>query len=108
MRALWLSLLFGVVVLAQTPAQPFPHHEMPPHGWYCSPADTPERVATDPHACACQGMIDEPVCSTMQQDEEDGSPVGEPHEVPLSNDNAKCKVFCHKDHCTCAVQCKGS
>lgn len=104
MRSLWLSLLFGVVLFAQSPSAPFPNHELPPNGWFCTPASSASDVQTDAHACSCQGMTDDPVCTTMSEDPDSGDQI----EVPLTNDNAKCKVFCHKDACLCAVQCHGS
>lgn len=90
-----------------TPAQPFPNHEMPPFGWYCYPAPTPESVFEDAHACECLGMVGQPVCKVMKQDQdEDGTPIGDPYEGDNSNNNSKCKVWCHVDNCACERLCK--
>lgn len=99
----YLFLLLLLLPQAPDPAHPWPNHELPPAGWFCVPTDTAERLKTDPHACECLGMIDDPICSTAGQDE-NGNTV----ELPRSNDNSKCRVFCHKDHCACMKQCEGS
>lgn len=91
-------IILGLMVMAaiqQNPEHPFPNHEEPPVGWYCVPAETAEQVATEPHACGCLGMTEDPMCT---------SESGE----PSSNDNAKCKAYCHKDHCTCMRLCRES
>lgn len=87
-----------------TPAQPFPNHEEPPSGWYCVPSDTAERTRTDAHACDCRGMIEDehPRCTTTTEDE-NGNPVEQP-----AGESNRCKVFCHKDHCTCERLCKST
>ncbi len=87
MRLVILALLLFVVA-QQNPDQPFPNHEQPPDGWYCSHNDT--RAA---HKCACQRMDEDPLC--------EGTPKEE----------AVCKVYCHADHCHCPIMCapeKGS
>lgn len=96
-----LLLLLIPILMAQTPApdpaRPFPNHEEPPVGWFCVPASSAAAVETEPHACNCRGMVledPEPFCHT-----EDGEPRGE---------SSTCKVYCHKDHCRCAVRCEGS
>ena len=101
-RTLWLTLLFSVVLLAQQPADPanpFPNHELPPVGWFCHPAQSATDAQTNPKACTCLGMREEPVCS---REDEDGQIVD------LSNDNNTCKVYCHKESCSCAVLCAES
>lgn len=99
-----LILALGFVALQQQdPAHPFPNHEMPPNGWYCVPAESAEQLKTDAHACDCLGMVDDPMCTTMGEDEN-----GQPVELPRSNDNSKCRVYCHRDHCACEQQCHGS
>lgn len=103
-RTFFMIAFVAVAAFAQGPDNPFPNHEVPPRGWYCSPADTPEAVKTDPHACACLGMSHDPVCQTTATDPDTGDDVT----VPASNDNAKCKVFCHKDSCTCMRLCTDS
>lgn len=99
-----LGVAFGFAA-AQSPSTPFPNHEQPPSGWYCHPAQDANDVSTDAHACNCLGMIDDPICKTDAVDEE-GNPTGE--QVPLTNDTNRCKVFCHKDSCTCMRQCKST
>lgn len=96
-----LFLALALQAPGTTPAQPFPNHEEPASGWYCHPAEDATDVSTDAHACDCLGMIDEPICKAPATDED-----GTPTEVPMTNDNSKCKVYCHKDHCTCMRQCK--
>jgi hypothetical protein len=86
----------------QTPAQPWPGHGQPTEGWFCVPAMTEKQTQTDAHACTCRGMVmqdPDPFCWTPSEDE-DGNQVM----VPVG-ENAKCKVYCHKDHCKCRVRC---
>lgn len=98
-----LAVAFAVIALfAQDPANPFPHHETPPKGWFCWPAKSADEVTTDPHACSCLGMQDDPMCQTTETDPD----TGQTSQVPASNDTAKCKVYCHKDACSCARLCK--
>lgn len=102
-----MRFLIVLALFAQAPAtpdHPFPNHEMPPNGWYCSPAGSAEDVATDPHACSCMGMVKDPVCETTVLDPD----TGDTSQVPATNDNGGCKVFCHKDNCTCMVICSDS
>ena len=101
-----LAIMVGGVYAAQnppSPANPFPNHEMPPDDWFCWPANKNHDPMTDVHACTCLGMQEQPdpehACQAIPDDEEGGK---EP------NDNAKCKAYCHKDHCTCITQCEGS
>jgi len=77
-----ILLVIAPVMFAQTPDQPFPNHETPPDGWYCSPT-----AAQSDHKCSCKRMDSDELCE------------GEPQE------DAKCKVWCHKDHCRCPVVC---
>lgn len=95
--ALVMALSVGVLA-GQSPMWPFPNHEAPPEGWFCHPAQSDEEVLTDPHACECVGMVSEPLCPMPNED-------GTLPEVPESS---RCKVFCHKDHCTCARMCADS
>lgn len=103
MRALWLACLFGVVLVAQGGREAYPgqaQHREPPKGWYCVPTDTAKRMETDPHACDCLGMISDPLCSTTSKDES-----GNEVTTPATTENSKCRVYCHKDHCTCMRLC---
>jgi hypothetical protein len=106
MRPKWIALGFAAFLIGaalnaqQDPAHPFPNHEMPPDTWFCVPTDTADRMQHEAHACDCLGMTSDPMCTTMGQDA-DGNDV----EMPQTNDNAKCKVYCHKDHCLCRKQC---
>lgn len=107
MRPLIALLLALPLLMAQapgtTPAQPFPNHEEPPSGWYCVPADKDHSPETEAHACSCRGMLeDDPICKTTGSDEE-----GNPIEMPMG-ESSKCKVWCHKDHCTCVTRCADS
>ena len=81
-------VLFGIAVMAQQPdpSQPFPNHEEPPPGWFC----TADARQAD-HKCACRNMPKEPndpVCHSETQED------------------ATCKVFCHADHCRCQMKCE--
>ena len=105
MRILFLVAL----LLAQgpDPAHPFPNHEEPPVGWFCWPANRAEDIATDPHACNCVGMVgdDDPICESRNPD---GSPPEPGVTLPPPNENARCKVWCHRDRCTCLRLCHES
>lgn len=82
------ALLYAIGTLAhaaQDPARPFPNHEEPPPGWSCMRQDVNGSVE-EAHACGCQRM-----CS---KDADGNETVIE---------DPTCKVFCHKDHCTCEV-----
>lgn len=103
MRAIWMAMLFGAVLLAQGGKEAYPgqsEHKEPPKGWYCVPTDTAKRMESDPHACDCLGMISDPMCTTKGQDES-----GNEVETPRSNENAKCRVWCFRDRCTCTRLC---
>lgn len=82
--ALLLIILIGQASLAQTD-QPFPNHEQPPEGWFCSP-----KASELDHKCACKRMDQDRMC--------EGTPT----------EDTQCKVWCHKDHCRCPVVCKTS
>lgn len=99
-----LALMSGLA-LAQSPARPFPNHEPPPEGWHCLPARDAKDVQTNPHACDCRGMFmddPEPFCHVPGEDE-DGNQIRMPRA-----ESPTCKVFCHKDHCTCVKRCEDS
>ena len=102
----WAMLLSVLMAQAPgtTPAQPFPNHEEPPSGWWCHPAIDAKDETTDAHACACRGMQTDkdPICTTRTEDE-NGNQVEQP-----IGESSRCKVYCHKDHCTCNVLCKDS
>lgn len=83
----------SALLLAQTPAQPFPHHETPPDGWHCVPARNAKELSTNPHACSCLGMVLEPMCGKT------------PEETIARQESNKCKVWCHRDACACAKTC---
>jgi hypothetical protein len=91
MRWFLIGLLLA---LQQEPVNPFPNHEEPPKGWYCRPAASIEDIKSDAHACGCLGMTDDPMCGT----EAEPPPVDSPH----------CKVYCHRDHCSCMTLCEQS
>ena len=94
----WLMLSLAVVSIAAQqpdPANPWPDDEEPAHGWYCVPADKEHSPDKEAHACACLGMVEHPVCP---------KPI-DPPTVQAPNDNPKCKVYCHRDHCMCMKQC---
>lgn len=105
-KLLMLAIAFA---LSQSPSQPFPNHELPPQNWFCVPANTHHDPATDAHACACLGMQEKPdpdkLCVRPPPNENGDDTEGVPSEP---NDNAKCKTYCHKDHCTCITQCESS
>jgi len=81
MRTILFALAF--MLAAQGPSNPFPNHEEPPAGWFCSPG---ARDAA--HKCNCHRVDDDPTCE------------GTPHEDSI------CKVYCHADHCHCPVACE--
>lgn len=88
-RRLWLVVIgvaLGVglgLAQEQAPARPFPNHEEPPVGWFCSPT-----AAQADHVCHCQRMMhDAPICESDVQED------------------ANCSVYCHRDHCACPVSC---
>jgi hypothetical protein len=83
---LWLVVL----MLAQSP-NPFPNHETPPKGWMCRPATSEHEAQTVAKACVCLGMSTNPECQPM-------------NEAP--KDDPKCRVYCHRDHCGCVVNCE--
>lgn len=56
------------------------HGPEPPEGWFC----THDTHAPEDHQCACVRT-----CSRG----EDGTLI--------VTEDAKCKVYCYKDHCTC-------
>lgn len=72
------ALLLGI---AQTPIEP----PVFPPGQFCAHAEHGQNPA---HPCACQR---ECVPST----DEDG------HETVTVREDAKCKQYCHADHCHC-------
>lgn len=109
MRTLALLALMMGVVFAQgsDPARPFPNHEQPPEGWFCVPAQDQKAVETEPHACACRGMnMEMPTdehCPTTPTYDDDGNQNGE-----VLIESPKCKVYCHKDRCSCRSRCEDS
>jgi hypothetical protein len=94
----------GAALGQRDPAHPFPNHEEPPANYYCHPANNDRDVATNDHACNCLGMVERKECDPHDEQDEEGNEV----QVPATNDTAKCKVYCHKDHCTCKVNCSTS
>lgn len=76
-----IAVILGQIALAQTD-QPFPNHEEPPAGWFCSP-----KAAALDHQCTCKRMDSDKLC--------EGTPA----------EDRQCKVWCHKDHCQCPVMC---
>jgi hypothetical protein len=82
MRHIALAVIvLGQISLAQTDV-PFPNHEEPPAGWFCT-----NKAADTDHKCSCKRMDVDSMCEgTPQEDRE-------------------CKVWCHKDHCRCPVVC---
>jgi hypothetical protein len=59
-------------------------HDEPPKGWVC----TTHPSASKSHKCDCH--------RTCSKDETGAVTVME---------DAKCKVYCHKEHCTCPSGC---
>lgn len=94
-----LALLGLALILLQQPADPahpFPNHEQPPHGWFCSTARDEKETQTNAHACSCLGMVDDPMCGDT------------PLETAQKQESGRCKVWCHKDSCACAIACHAS
>lgn len=87
------ALMVGAALGAQQrdPAHPFPDHE-PPDGWFCVPGRDAKDVATREHACACLGMVLDPVCGT-------------PDENRNQQNSSKCKAWCRLDACRCGTSC---
>ena len=97
-RYIGLAIALGAVLMAQqgpTPANPFPNHEPPPAGWFCIPADQAHSPEHDAHACSCLGMVNDPICGSSEEQEQ-------------RQESNRCKVWCHRDACTCRTQCEGS
>ena len=95
----WLMLSLAVVSIGaqqHDPANPWPNHEEPAHGWYCVPADKEHPPDKEAHACTCLGMVEDPMCPKPS----------DPPALQEPNDNPKCKVYCHKNHCMCLKQCR--
>jgi hypothetical protein len=90
-----LAIVFAVVVslLAvpqQWPPTPGnPEHATPPPGWMCSPNGPAD------HKCECRRV-------NGHADPEEGD-AGMPEKCAIQED-PKCKVFCHMDHCACPVE----
>lgn len=83
---LWLMLavLAAVAVTAQVAQEPYPgqsQHAEPPAGWQCQNQNYELSVPPD-HVCSCERMR-----------KEDGTMV----------EDQQCKVYCHMDHCACAM-----
>jgi hypothetical protein len=75
--------LMALLVL-QNPQEPYPgqsQHQEPPAGWVCMNQNFELSVPKE-HVCRCERMK-----------KEDGSIVEDP----------SCTVFCHADHCACAM-----
>jgi len=107
MKSLLLFTLSGFLAMqAPNPAAPFPNHERPPEGWSCHPALNQKEVETNAHACACRGMtmVDpQPKpehCAKSPTYNDEGTQNGE-----VLIEHRACKVYCHKDRCTCAKRC---
>ena len=84
MRTLLLVALVSFV--AQQAPEPYPgqgQHLPPPPGWFCSHIDP-----NPAKRCACKRMVHDEDC--------EGIPTEE----------ATCKVYCHKQHCHCPVECE--
>lgn len=86
MKLLLGIVLIGLIVQLPThnPQQPGnPGHRPPPTDFYC------ETHHTDPaHRCECYRVDMSELC--------EGEPV---------EDNTRCLVACHKNHCHCQVHC---
>lgn len=103
-----LVFTLGAFMAMQAPdaTRPFPNHEQPPEGWRCHPALDEKEVRTNPHACDCRGMTmtdPQPTpeqCHKQPTYDDEGRQNGE-----YLTEHAKCKVYCHKSHCTCARRC---
>jgi hypothetical protein len=85
----FLPFLFAILFL-QGPPEAYPgqrDHAEPPKGFFCSP--TAKDAA---HKCACKRMT----MATPDDTHCEQTPVEE---------DAKCTVYCHADHCRCPVKC---
>ncbi len=92
MKAFLVAALLSFLV--QQEPEPYPGqrgHAMPPDGWFCS-HDSKEPA----HKCQCKRMArpapGDPCCDNVKDED------------IIESD--QCKVYCHKDHCHCPVQCK--
>lgn len=92
-----LAVLMAVATGAQVRQEPeaYPgqrEHAKPPDGWFCA---VPSQAKDRAHACQCKRMA-QPTA------EDKCCEKTKPEEI---REDTKCKVYCHKDHCTCPVQC---
>ena len=100
MRTLLLSVLVGALFV-QAPAKPpkeaYPgqsEHAKPPDDFFCTPA-----AKDAAHRCACKRM------ATLTEDEAKAKVCCTEIPPERVQEDAKCTVFCHKDHCQCPVTC---
>jgi hypothetical protein len=94
----WVMLTCAAVGFAvgggQQRHEPYPgqgEHAEPPKGWFCSSHPSAPRD----HKCDCKKTCAKPT-------DEDGNTIDGPMIV---TEDARCTVFCHKDHCACEVKC---
>jgi len=87
------AILVGVALAQRDPANPFPNHETPPSDWHCIPAKDAHDQLYNEHACSCLGMINEPMCPETED------------EAKARQDSSRCKVYCHKEACSCMENC---
>jgi hypothetical protein len=95
MRTRYLVLAFALVAaLAAGQQEPYPgqsSHAEPPKDFFCSNHPNAPKA----HKCDCQKTCAKPT-------DEEGNTVDGPLVV---TEDPKCTVWCHKDHCACALKC---
>lgn len=91
----FIALLLTGQATGQQPPEAYPgqrEHAKPPDGFQCT---IPQLAKDKAHACSCRRMVKNPegdkCCETVERSEAPEDP--------------KCTVYCHKDHCTCPIQC---
>lgn len=77
----------------QDPEHPWPDHEPPP-GYVCRPARSENERRTNINACACLGMLLEPMCPETDNERE------------ARINSSGCKSWCKPQQCECRGMCK--
>lgn len=90
-----LAFSIGAFAAQQDPAHPWPSHE-PPEDYACVPARSQTDVNSDVHACACLGMLNDPMCGESEA------------EMETRVDSSACKAWCKPKQCQCRRQCEES
>ena len=78
-------LLLALLLLPIQQPEDYPgqaNHATPPEGWMCQPQNIELSVPAD-HVCNCERMYDAETNRVIE--------------------DATCSVYCHMDHCACAI-----